>query len=128
MQHFGATLEVKGGPRYFHLLLLASLVAAEARVPSGAHENMIKHLCTTSTLSDHLAKHGKHVLHTHNTRETEPKKQSRGKWANREHGAHPHPSGCPRVATRGVTGDITSDVRVPVATRGMVWPATRRAG
>ena len=63
MQHFGATLEVKGGPRYFHLLLLASLVAAEARVPSGAHENMIKHLCTTSTLSDHPGKHGKRVLH-----------------------------------------------------------------
>jgi len=152
MQHFGAapsTLEVKGGQSYLHLLLLASLVAAEARVlsepgaysaqalqsthktlqalnlcsnhhthpggdaqiflggdvveactaevpshihppaqralgrpamvtaaaasttaaastpppPSGAHENMIKHSCTTSTLPDHLGKHAKRVLH-----------------------------------------------------------------
>ena len=113
MQHFGAapsTLEVKGGPRYLHLLLLASLVAAEARVPSGAHENMIKHLCTTSTLSDHLGKHGKHVeLHQGSGAELSTRFATTGGEEQRRGERRPLVGGPIRVRLAGVA-DGKSDL------------------
>jgi len=61
-----STSTVKGGTRPLHLLVLAALATAAAAATDAlehSSENMTKHFCTTSTLSDHLGKHGKYVLH-----------------------------------------------------------------